>query len=198
VEDERDQPHIAALRFRYLVPPASKQKYTSRSNSHPLLCGAHLVNQHAYTLIIVEGELNGASIWQACADAGLDATVVSIGSQSVSSYQLEAIEALSGTFARTLVWADEEQNALDVWTHVRSRYRLPITSPRAKDGTKLDASDLLVRDELAAFLDRKLHRPMFYPTNATPRSRVHAQSAKAGHAWRQYEQQQRDKERAGP
>jgi hypothetical protein len=96
------------------------------------------------TLVLVEGELNAMSIWQASYETGID--VLSIGSQS-ASLPAKMIE-YAQRYSRVMVWADEEGPARKLMGMIPGA--IPIKSPGGKD-----ANDLLGSGLLGGFLAMK-------------------------------------------
>jgi hypothetical protein len=142
-----------AVRYRRIVARTGEDRYVNEGGSFCLLHGLHMIDLNAHTLVIVEGELNAISIWQAARDLGV--AVVSIGSQYLKKETLEATAKFSTFFPRSLVWCDDPDRALRVRRAVQSRAVLPLKSPEL-DGVKIDANDMLQRGLLGAFIDRKL------------------------------------------
>jgi hypothetical protein len=99
-------------------------------------------------LIIVEGELNCMSIWQASYETGVD--VLSIGSQSATLPK--SLIEYAGRFMKVLVWADEEDAARKLMDLIPGA--IGIFAPGG-----MDANDMLQQDEaLGAFIARKRER----------------------------------------
>lgn len=113
----------------------------------------------ARALIVVEGEENALSVWQAIRANDWLADVVSVGSQSNFKSLQNDIMALCGDYQHLVIWADEEKianKALDLYRHDSA---LAIYSPQlANEDKSLDANDLLKRDELDEVLRRHLGR----------------------------------------
>jgi len=146
-----DTDDIMAVRYRHINP--NEDRYINEPGSNPVLFGLHLVDLNTDTLIVVEGELNAISIWQASHELGV--TVVSIGSQHATEQQLTWVSRLSRHFPRCLVWCDEADNALNLRAVAKSSSVLPLRSPR-HNGEKIDANDLLQRGLLRSFIQRKV------------------------------------------
>ena len=141
--DER----IMAVRYRRIHPGADR--YINEHGSTVRLYGLHLLNANAATLIVVEGELNAISIYQA--GKGLDCTVASIGGHSLGVQVLADTARLAANFRRCLVWCDEPEKSQQLraalsMSDVQMR-RSPVV-----DGRKVDANDMLQRGQLPAFL----------------------------------------------
>ncbi len=139
---------VTTVQYRRIREADKRKRFFRKKGSGPIVYGAHLLDFSKRDLVIVEGELNAVSIWQAAQD--LRVNVVSIGSQSVSDDTKRAIRKLAAKFARVIVWCDNAANAQDV---------LQAVGPHA-DGMKsprgLDANDLLQRGLLRAFMEAVL------------------------------------------
>ena len=99
------------------------------------------------TLVICEGELNAASIWQACRETNVD--VLSLGSESATLP--ESAIKYAEKFRRVVVWMDKREVAekLSAMLPGATAYWSPIT-PEAPKG--LDANDLLKLGKLGGVL----------------------------------------------
>lgn len=91
------------------------------------------------SLVTVEGEINGLSVWQAT-----DHDVVSFGSENMTTRTIEALQKVVGSYRRVAVWADKPAVAQD----------LIATLGRTAEAisTDYDANELLQRGELRNFL----------------------------------------------
>lgn len=89
-------------------------------------------------LLIVEGELNAVSVWQAANDL-LD--VVSYGSESNISRAASHLRVLAKQYRHVIFWADKEERAREA-VQIGKDF-IPLKSPRG-----LDANDLLCRGSL--------------------------------------------------
>ncbi|PLS77238.1 MAG: hypothetical protein CYG59_24845 [Chloroflexi bacterium] len=153
------------LNYRRVATHA-KVKCLAKGDSERILYGVQMLDMSVRGLVIVEGELNAVSIWQAARDLGL--SVVSIGSQTPSDRTKEAIRKLAAKFARVIVWCDEAGNAQAVMQavgpHAEGRQ-----SPRG-----LEANDLLQQGLLRAFMEGVIHgtRPPLTQTVETVRGLV--------------------------
>ncbi len=146
-----DNDSVMAVRYRRIDP--SEERFRFHKGSTASLCGLHLVNFNASTLVVVEGEFNAISIHQAGKD--MDLTVISTGSESITKEARKGITWLSGQFKRCVVWCDKPE--------VAQQLRGLVTSPTVQmrrsptiDGAKIDANDMLQRGMLADFLTRIL------------------------------------------
>jgi hypothetical protein len=108
---------VYALQYRFLDPKPGHKKnlHETGSTTAGLLYGGHVLpdlhpESTAYasrSLIIVEGELNCASIWQVAYRARVD--VLSLGSESAHISPAAVRFALR--YRARLVWMDKERNA---------------------------------------------------------------------------------------
>ncbi len=144
---------IMAVRYRRIHP--DEDRYINEPGSTVRLYGLHLLNANASTLIVVEGELNAISIWQA--GKGLDCTVVSIGGHSLGELVLSDVGRLAANFGRCLVWCDEPEKS----QQLRAALGVPDVQMRRSpvlDGKKIDTNDMLQRGQLGPFLARILEQ----------------------------------------
>lgn len=141
------------IKWRFLTVPDGGMRYTSSGayvRSFALnVFGRHVMGGCYDALLVIEGELNAVSCWQAGRAAGLRGVdVVSIGSDSLPDRA--ALAEVAGDFRRVVGWLDNPTKAQAV------KAILPEArvgrSPRGDDGAKLDANDLLRRGALADFL----------------------------------------------
>lgn len=149
---------LVALRYRFLAPQGNA-KITAESGSQfagRLFGGqalprfspaAEQPTERLRTLVIVEGEINGMSIWQ-CAggpdmphDWGID--VLSLGSESAKLSP--AMVQFAQRYGAVLVWADRAEVARELAAALPGAH--PIRSPGGKD-----ANDLLKAGLLGGFL----------------------------------------------
>lgn len=105
----------------------------------------------AQTLIVVEGEINGLSIWQAVRAKGLLVDVISVGSEGAFKKLAQPLSERAQNYSTLLVWADKLKIAQQAQCHIQHDYILPIQSPR-----ELDANNLLKAGILETFLTRLL------------------------------------------
>ncbi len=132
------------LNYRRIAQHA-KPRFMAKADGERILYGVHMLDMSTRALVIVEGEFNAVSIWQAARDLSL--SVVSIGSQMPSERTRTAIRKLAAKFARVIVWCDEAERAQAVMQAV-GPHAEGMKSPRG-----LDANDLLQRGLLRAFME---------------------------------------------
>ena len=127
---------IEAVKYRFVDQLAQDQKgkrFAQEKGSRPGLFGGHCLNGLPF-LVIVEGELNAASIAQAVEGEG---DVLSIGSQSGNI--LQAVE-IAKRYSKVVVWFDEGEKAAEAKKHIRKA--IPFKSP-VIGSCPLDANDIL-------------------------------------------------------
>jgi hypothetical protein len=133
---------IAAVRFRFLdvqktvdkqgAHHATKLKALQGSQFSGLLFGgqAEPLPHSQRTLVLCEGEVNAASIWQVAHESRLD--VLSIGSESARLSP--AMLKLAGQYGSVLVWADRaevaKQQAKEIGAYA-------VSSPGGSDANDL-------------------------------------------------------------
>lgn len=162
---------IMAIRYRFLAPPAVVvdgkeriEKIVSLSGSKfgGVLYGGQAMEpgaEQTRTLVLCEGEINAASIWQVAHETRLD--VLSVGSESTRL--TDPMLAHAAKYKQVVVWMDRREIA------DKMRQQLPagtvaVSSPLRKDDAgnvltgpdgkpqKWDANDLLRIGKLGAFL----------------------------------------------
>lgn len=162
---------LMAIRYRFLNPPAvvvdgkeRVEKIVSLQGSKfgGVLYGGQAMEpgaEQTRTLVLCEGEINAASIWQVAHDTRLD--VLSVGSESTRL--TDAMLAHAAKYKSVVVWMDRREIA------DKMRQQLPagtvaVSSPLRKDDQgnvlagpdgkpqKWDANDLLRIGKLGAFL----------------------------------------------
>ena len=147
---------IMAIRYRYLEPTSDGQRLIAQPGSKfgGVLYGGQAMEpgaEQTRTLVLCEGEINAASIWQVAHDTRLD--VLSVGSESTRL--TDPMLAHAAKYKSVIVWMDRREIAAAM------REKLPpgtvaVSSPMrpGTDGkeTKLDANDLLRIGKLGAFL----------------------------------------------
>lgn len=142
---------VIAVNHRRIAPKESESRYYWEKGvfPHDAVYGAHLYNDYASGLIIIEGEFNAISLWQ---EAGERYSVISPGS---AGHKLPAVWALrAGFFPKIIIWADD-QSTVDRWRReISGATVVGIVSP-VRDGTKYDANKYLQLGRLGEFLERR-------------------------------------------
>jgi hypothetical protein len=157
---------VKAVQYRYFGERIGKRaRFSARPGSVRSLFGLDLMSHRdafdprpspvlrAATLILVEGELNALSIWQAGRALGLDLDVCSIGAEG--NVCNPAAVTLAGCYRNVVVWTDEVGRAQQARAAIP--HAVTLVSP---DG--LDANDLLCAEDdgpngaLAEFLPAAL------------------------------------------
>lgn len=161
---------LTAVRYRFLNPPVviiDGEEVVSKIRSEPesvfgVLYGGQALqagNELEKTLIIIEGELNAASIWQVAHDTG--AEVMSVGSES--AVLTKRMIEFASRYRHIIVWMDKPKIAESMRSLLPPR-TVSVTSPPLKDAEGVpmkdakgrllaqDANDLLRIDMLSAFL----------------------------------------------
>lgn len=155
---------LMAIRYRYIEPTPDGQRLIAQPGSKfgGILYGGQAMEagaEQTRTLILCEGEINAASIWQVAHETRLD--VLSVGSESTRL--TDAMIAHAAKYKHVIVWMDRREIA------AKMREQLPagtvaVASPLRKDDAgnpltgsdgkpqKWDANDLLRIGKLGAFL----------------------------------------------
>lgn len=148
---------LVAIRYRYLEPIQTVDK-KGREEIHKLrswrgsefagvLFGGQAMpplaeDAQQRSLLIVEGEINAVSCWQAAHESGLD--VLSIGSES--AHLSNGAVRLAGRYGQVFVWADREEV-------VRRQLDAIPGAIGIKSPNGMDANDLLQAGQLGKFLE---------------------------------------------
>lgn len=155
---------LMAIRYRYIEPTADGQRLIAQPGSKfgGVLYGGQAMEpgaEQTRTLVLCEGEINAASIWQVAHETRLD--VLSVGSESTRL--TDPMLAHAAKYKHVVVWMDRREIA------AKMREQLPagtvaVSSPLRKDDQgnvltgadgkpqKWDANDLLRIGKLGAFL----------------------------------------------
>jgi len=155
---------LMAIRYRYIEPTPDGQRLIAQPGSKfgGVLYGGQAMEpgaEQTRTLVLCEGEINAASIWQVAHDTRLD--VLSVGSESTRL--TDAMIAHAAKYKHVIVWMDRREVA------TKMREQLPagtvaVASPLRKDDQgnvltgpdgkpqKIDANDMLRIGKLGAFL----------------------------------------------
>lgn len=132
---------IKAVQYRLLN---HAQRYHQEAGGERTIFGAqHLGESLRSALIIVEGELNAVSIWQAAHDL---VDVVSFGPEGNVGKAAEHLRQLAGRYGRVIVWADKPEVAL------MAQQALAGADMALKSPGGFDANDLLQQDLLRDFI----------------------------------------------
>lgn len=114
---------LNAINYRLLDPPPGQRKNRHEPGGRPggLLFGAHALAEEWHaprpngtdplasrSLILVEGEINCMSIWQAVYDAGVD--VLSFGGETIRTP--DKIVAMATRYRCCIVWKDKRELAI--------------------------------------------------------------------------------------
>lgn len=137
---------LQAIRYRYVTPMADGPKIISEPGSRfaesmyggQTLCGCA---EQLRTLVICEGEINAASIWQAAQASNVD--VLSTGSES-AILPKPALD-YAAKFRTCIVWMDKPDIARK-WADMIPG-AIAVASPNG-----MDANDMLRSGKLAYFL----------------------------------------------
>lgn len=133
---------VQAIRYRFLTPQAGqKQSAMLGSRFSGLLYGPRhdRVCTAQRTLVIVEGEMNAISIWQAAHDTRLD--VLSIGSES-ATVAPEMLD-IANQYRDIIVWADREEKAQSLIGAMPGAFGI---------APQHDANDMLQAGQLRGYL----------------------------------------------
>ena len=137
---------VWGVRYRFIAPPDPAQKQRSAKGSvfgGGLFGGQALTGcaEDLRTLVMVEGELNAASVWQSHHEGAVD--VLSVGSESAKLSD-GAID-YAGKFATVIVWMDKPDVAKGMMARIPGA--VAISSPNGQD-----ANDMLRAGGLGGFL----------------------------------------------
>jgi len=141
---------LTAIRYRFLQPLTEGSKIVSQFGSvfGGVLYGGQALlgaGESRRTLVVCEGELNAASIWQAAHEAAVD--VLSLGSESATI--TDGMAAYAARFAHVIVWMDKPEVAHKVAERLGTKTF--VNSPTV-DGREMDANALLQAGKLGGFL----------------------------------------------
>ena len=155
---------LMAIRYRYLEAAPDGQRLIAQPGSKfsGVLYGGQAMEPGAEqlrTLVLCEGEINAASIWQVAHETRLD--VLSVGSESTRL--TDAMLAHAAKYKHVIVWMDRREVATKMQEQLPAG-TVAVTSPLRKDDQgnvltgadgkpqKWDANDLLRIGKLGAFL----------------------------------------------
>jgi hypothetical protein len=147
---------LNAIRYRYLQPDADGNRLIAHPGSKfsGILYGGQALEpggEQTRTLVLCEGEINAASIWQVAHESRLD--VLSLGSEGAKL--TEPMIAHAAKYRHVIVWMDKRDVALKLRELLPAR-TVAVSSPlrTGADGVerKWDANDMLKAGKLGAFL----------------------------------------------
>jgi len=146
---------IKALNYRFFGPQIDQaSRFSQRKGSVRTIFGLDRA-LGADLLLIVEGELNAISVWQALQKAGRlsEMDVLSFGSQGNAASQ--KVISVANHYRRVVVWADDGRPAVDLAG--RCSAAVPFRSG-SRNGRKLDANEFLQTGELGTIITRLADR----------------------------------------
>lgn len=134
---------IKALQYRFIGDDIEHgERFGQKAGGERTLFGLDLL-AHRPALVLVEGELNAVSIWQAASDL---VDVVSFGPEDNIDRAGRYMQAVARGYERVIVWADKPERALHALSAI-GRESTPVQSPNGQD-----ANDLLIAGRLRAFV----------------------------------------------
>ena len=138
---------LNAIRYRYLEPTPDGQRLIAHPGSKfsGALYGGQALEPGAEglrTLVLCEGEINAASIWQIAHESRLD--VLSLGSESAKL--TDAMIKYAEQFRHIIVWMDKREVA------AKLRGQLPARTVATASPDGKDANDLLRAGTLGGYL----------------------------------------------
>jgi hypothetical protein len=144
---------LQAVTYRFIpwrgVTLDKANRFSQRAGGERTVYGSELLGDHFKTLILVEGELNAVSVWQALRQAEIDdVDVLSFGSEGNAAGRA-AVEMAQG-YQQVIAWTDREERAAQALQSLEDRAR-GLQSPRG-----MDANDLLRAGVLGDFLQAML------------------------------------------
>jgi hypothetical protein len=142
---------VKAIQYRFIDALDNADRFFARKGGECTLFGIDLVSQRP-ALVMVEGEINAVSIWQAAGDL---VDVVSFGSEDNIAGMAPMGTRLAARYQTVIVWADKPDKALEAGRAIGRG--MPMRSP-LQDGRKLDANDLLQVGSLRDLLSEVLAR----------------------------------------
>lgn len=101
----------------------------------------------AKVLIIVEGEINGLSLWLVCRVMGWPVDIVSVGAEGAFVKLAAHITELAKFYENVIIWADEAEKAKAASRAISHPAIKALRSPML-EGEELDANNLLMMDDL--------------------------------------------------
>lgn len=130
---------IKALQYRFIGDDITHgERFGQKAGGERTLFGVDLLASRP-ALILVEGELNAVSIWQAASDL---VDVVSFGPEDNIDRAGRYMQALASNYQRVIVWADKPERALHAQAAI-GRESTPVQSPNGRDANDLLRDGLL-------------------------------------------------------
>lgn len=130
---------IKALQYRFIGDDITHgERFGQKAGGERTLFGVDLLASRP-ALIVVEGELNAVSIWQAASDL---VDVVSFGPEDNIDRAGRYMQALASGYERVIVWTDKQERALHAQTAI-GKESTPVKSPNGQDANDLLRTGLL-------------------------------------------------------
>lgn len=140
-----DRQRPTALQYRLLGHET--MRYWQQAGGQRTLYGLdHIAGRPV--LLIIEGEINAISVWQAARDL---VDVISFGSESNIERAGAHLQALANRYGCIIFWADKAERAVEIAKHVSCA--ASFKSPRG-----FDANDLLRAGRLRSYLQQLLRK----------------------------------------
>jgi hypothetical protein len=140
-----DRQRPAALQYRLVGHET--MRYWQQADGQRTLYGLdHIAGRPV--LLIIEGEINAISVWQAARDL---VDVISFGSENNIERAGTYLQALAQRYERVISWADKAERAVEIAKHVGNA--TSFKSPRG-----FDANDLLQAGRLRSHLQHLLQK----------------------------------------
>lgn len=131
--------------LQYRLFGHEKMRYWQQAGGQRTLFGLDQIAGRS-VLVIIEGEFNAISVWQAAHDL---VDVISYGSENNIERADRYLQALAQRYEHVISWADKSERALEIAKHVGNV--ASFKSPRG-----FDANDLLCAGRLRGYLQRIL------------------------------------------
>ncbi|MGB0383204.1 MAG: hypothetical protein ACPGWR_00140 [Ardenticatenaceae bacterium] len=149
-----DSGNVCGIRYSNAKISATESKFVRGAFGLPALSDLPVA-------FVVEGEVNGLSIWQVCNELGHSVDVVSVGSQGAFKSLAPDLAERLRKAAFIVIWADEEVvgRAVEPIFAVKG----PLVSV-LHSYSKLDANDLLKSGQLSSLLPTVLPKEDFFAT----------------------------------
>lgn len=142
---------VTAVKIRFVDHQPEGLRYTSLYKSVPLIYGLNGLTGSRENLLLIEGEINALSVWQAAAEAGTlyGLNVLSFGSEGGGRPEL--MQAIAKRYRSTFLWLDDPEQARKYQAVLSVPTANLIQSPKQNDH-KVDANDMLTAGVLGEFL----------------------------------------------